>query len=439
MASREGLYAQVSQLGIYCLILGAINMINPVPSGLNHTYGLVLCASGIVIQAEANRLRRCGFYNGRPNRYGPRGPYKKRNFMEDIERIFEDDSDRQFKSWARMSRQSFDRLLHLIKDDEVFKSKGRKPQVPVHYQLAAYLIRYGYETGSKTSSKIKVSEGATYKCCKRVTRALRKLRPAYVSWPTNAEKREIKLLYESFGFPGAIGAIDGTYFRLLDKPKYRSMSYYCRKKFYAINMLAVVDIDGRFIYYDIGWPGSVADVSIWKRSHLWLNRDSYLGPREWLMGDNGYTLTQYVITPFDVHDLRNVGTREQQQKRQWNKALSSRRMVVEHTFGLFKKRFAYLQGIRGRHMYTIYRVLESLIVLHNILYEFGDLTEDLGPEEAALVMRQQAEARLQADDRVFEAPVPQNIAMQEYLEIGEERRKLLFEHWLETRNRRRRR
>ncbi|KAG8721138.1 hypothetical protein FRC09_008367, partial [Ceratobasidium sp. 395] len=201
MASREGLYARMSQLGIYCLILGAIHMINPVPSSLNHAYGLVLCASGIVIQAEANRLRRRGFYNGRANpsrgRYGPRGPYKKRDFMQDIDHLFEDDLASQFKSWARMNRQSFDRLLHLIKDDDVFKSKGRKPQIPVHYQLAAYLVRYGYESGRKTASKIKVSEGATYKCCKRVTRALRKLRSAYVSWPTNAEKREIRLLYES--------------------------------------------------------------------------------------------------------------------------------------------------------------------------------------------------------------------------------------------------
>ncbi|KAG8689705.1 hypothetical protein FRC09_012296, partial [Ceratobasidium sp. 395] len=150
-----------------------------------------------------------------------------------------------------------------------------------------------------------------------------------------------------------------------------------------------------------------------------------------------YSLTQYVITPYDVHELRNLSACEKRQKKQWNKALSSKRMVVEHTFGLFKRRFAYLQGIRGRHMYTIYRVLESLVVLHNILHEFGDLPEDLGPEEAALVMQQQAEARLQADHRVFEAPVPENVTAQEYLQIGEERRRLLFEHWLENRNRRR--
>ncbi|KAG8784653.1 hypothetical protein FRC12_018449 [Ceratobasidium sp. 428] len=71
------------------------------------------------------------------------------------------------------------------------------------------------------------------------------------------------------------------------------------------------------------------------------------------------------------------------------------------------------------------------------MYEFGDLPEDLGPEEAALVMQQQAEARLQADHRVFKAPVPENVTAQEYLQIGEERRRLLFEHWLENRNRRR--
>ncbi|KAG8714365.1 hypothetical protein FRC08_012034, partial [Ceratobasidium sp. 394] len=208
VSPNELLYTQAAQFGSLCIALGALNLINPVPGVLNQGYGLMLCMSGVVIQAQAIRLRHRWLFGHRSGRYGLRGPYKKSKLFERIEQVFDDESGRYYKSWLRLNKSSFNRLLHLIKDDEVFKSKGRKPQLPVHYQLAAYLIRFGSTTGTKTSWAIEVSEGSVYNCCKHVTRALRKLRPAYIRWPTAEEKIEIKLAYQDEGFPGAIGAID---------------------------------------------------------------------------------------------------------------------------------------------------------------------------------------------------------------------------------------
>ncbi|QRV88235.1 DDE superfamily endonuclease [Ceratobasidium sp. AG-Ba] len=348
------------------------------------------------------------------NRYGPRGPYKKRDFTADIEAIFENESDRYFKSWLRMPRTSFDRVLHLIKNDDVFKSTGRKRQIEIHIQLAAYLIRYGYTTGTKTSSKAKVSEGSVYKCYD--------------------EKREIKLMYQEDGFPGAIGAVDGTYFQLLDKPKFRPMAYLCRKKFWAVNALIVVGPDERILFYDLGWPGSVADVTIWKRCHLWLNRDRYLAPDEWLFGDKGYTLTKYMIIPFEEYEIHDAEPQMKRTMKKWNKSMSSQRIVVEHTFGRLKARFAYLQGIRGRHMRTIYRVIESLFILHNVLLDFGDFAEDLGAAEAAEVMQARAEAQLNARHRMqLPADDGDNLDATlgiDPLRIGRERRRQLVEYWV---------
>jgi hypothetical protein len=133
-----------------------------------------------------------------------------------------------------MNQVLFERVLHLIKDDNVFKSNGRKPQLPVHYQLAVYLMRYGSTIASKVSGQLKIGEGLVYKCCKRVTHAIRKLRPIYLRWPNKAEKQALKKEYQEEGFPGAIGAIDGTYIQLLNKPRVRPMSYLCRKKFPAV-------------------------------------------------------------------------------------------------------------------------------------------------------------------------------------------------------------
>jgi hypothetical protein len=59
--------------------------------------------------------------------------------------------------------------------------------------------------------------------------------------------------------------------------------------------------------------------------------------------------------------------------RAFNRRLSSVRIVIEHTFGLFKGRFPCLRGL-GPHtsMQEIYRTIEALIVLHNIAIDLND-------------------------------------------------------------------
>ena len=39
---------------------------------------------------------------------------------------------------------------------------------------------------------------------------------------------------EGFGWPGAIGAVDGVLFKLKDTPAVDAIYYYCRKKFYGV-------------------------------------------------------------------------------------------------------------------------------------------------------------------------------------------------------------
>ena len=39
---------------------------------------------------------------------------------------------------------------------------------------------------------------------------------------------------EKSGFPGCLGAADGTYIQLADKPLQNPYAFWCRKKFYAV-------------------------------------------------------------------------------------------------------------------------------------------------------------------------------------------------------------
>lgn len=54
-----------------------------------------------------------------------------------------------------------------------------------------------------------------------------------------------------------------------------------------INIAVAIDGFGRAIFYDIGWPGSQNDISIFKHSSIWTKWDKYFGEGEYILGDKG--------------------------------------------------------------------------------------------------------------------------------------------------------
>ena len=62
------------------------------------------------------------------------------------------------------------------------------------------------------------------------------------------------------------------------------------------NIQATVDHECRFTSYELGWPGSVTDVKIWKNSHIWMHRRKYFKNGEYILLDKGMiSLVQYSV------------------------------------------------------------------------------------------------------------------------------------------------
>ncbi len=53
------------------------------------------------------------------------------------------------------------------------------------------------------------------------------------------------------------------------------------------NVQATVDHEGRVTSFELGHPGSVPDVTVWKESHLWQNRRDYFMDGEYVLADKG--------------------------------------------------------------------------------------------------------------------------------------------------------
>lgn len=134
-----------------------------------------------------------------------------------------------------VNRTSFEHLLELIQEDTAFRSTGRKPQLPVRYQLAAFLGRFGSETAVRLATTLGISEGLIYNACTQVTRAFRRICCTHLSWPDTVTQLATKSNMQARGFPGAVTVVDGMLVPLKDKPWTDPWLYWCRKKMYAVS------------------------------------------------------------------------------------------------------------------------------------------------------------------------------------------------------------
>lgn len=69
------------------------------------------------------------------------------------------------------------------------------------------------------------------------------------------------------GFPGVIGAIDGTHVEIR-KPSREPDGWVDRQGKRTMHVLAVCDADARFIYHCIGCPGAFHDARVLRLSGL---------------------------------------------------------------------------------------------------------------------------------------------------------------------------
>ena len=180
-----------------------------------------------------------------------------------------------------------------------------------------------------------------------------------------------------WGFPQAIGAIDGTHIPIL-RPQESASDYYNRKGYYSVLMQGVVDFRGLFMDVNIGWPGKVHDARVLVNSSFYRKCNSGIMFPDWrsnlggldvplvILGDPAYPLMSWLIKPY----LENSGTTPQE--RYFNYRLSRARMVVENSFGRLKGRWRCLMKRIDAHISNVPGIVGACVVLHNMCEIYGD-------------------------------------------------------------------
>ncbi|CAK1604037.1 unnamed protein product [Parnassius mnemosyne] len=234
------------------------------------------------------------------------------------------------------------------------------------YASGCYQLPVGLQWGCSMSQK------SVSRVVHAVTEAINeKLLRKYIKFPMTPEGRraaKAKFRNAPQPFPDAIGAIDCTHIKIL-APKLHEEAYVSgHHEGHSLNVQVVCDPDLLILNINAKWPGARHDAHIWANSPVrsTMKRHFDNGDRRtWLLGDDGYPLEPWLMTPIKNQHL---GTPE----RRYTDAHGSARNIIERCFGVLKSVFRCLSHQRQLmyEPYTAGLIVNACAVLHNMRIKY---------------------------------------------------------------------
>lgn len=199
------------------------------------------------------------------------------------------------------------------------------------------------------------------------------LSPMYLRTPeTETEWLNVSREFgQEVNFKQCLGSIDCKHIRIT-KPKNSGSVFFNRKKFFSIQLLAIVDAEYRIRYLDVGKEGSRADVTVWNECSFKkkLDQGKLNIPRSNLddlpyvfVGDGGFELTNNFMVPYRQKSLINS------MRKVYNFRLTRARRLVEQVFGILANRFRVLFRPMNVSPHTAKKITAAICVLHNLLID----------------------------------------------------------------------
>lgn len=274
--------------------------------------------------------------------------------------------DRQFIKIFRLSKDAVHYLCNVLQLPlQRTRSNGLSIETQVLAALSFFAIG-SYQKAVGNDYLVSLSQPTVSRAIKAVILAINQLiAKDWIQFPKTEEKRAAlkRRFQEEKNFKGVIGCIDCTHIAIV-RPKEHEEAYANHKGFHSINVQAVASHDLEILSINARFPGTVHDSFIWKNSavreemiRLW---DS--GNRStWLLGDSGYPLEPWLMTPI-------INAPEESAEARYTQCHSSTRNCVERMFGLLKNVWRCLLGHRVLHYDLIMaaNITVACAVLHNI-------------------------------------------------------------------------
>ncbi|XP_071959857.1 uncharacterized protein [Antedon mediterranea] len=285
-------------------------------------------------------------------------------------------SDETFRSHFRMCRATFDRLAEQLRPLVERQDTTFRRAIPYRERVGIVIWWLATPTEYRTlANMFGIAISTLCVLTRQVVSALlnHQFFQRYISLPQGDRLDRVIEGFSRKGFPQCAGAIDGTHLPIIG-PSNNKADYHNRKGWYSIILQAVVDHKYRFTDVYAGWPGRTHDARVFAHSDLPILADRNNGllfSRDknaiingidipvCLIGDPAYPLKPWLMKEF-VHNANLTSA-----QRNFNKTLSSARVVVENAFGRLKGRWRRLMKRNDVTVGFSSEVIAACCLLHN--------------------------------------------------------------------------
>uniref|UniRef100_A0A1B0DHP6 Uncharacterized protein n=1 Tax=Phlebotomus papatasi TaxID=29031 RepID=A0A1B0DHP6_PHLPP len=289
-------------------------------------------------------------------------------------RLRDEAPETEFKEAFRMSRESFWKLVGLLREDLQHRPNPISTRLPVPPEKQAALTVYRLASCAEyrvVGDVFGIHKSTVCQYFHRVVKCInRKLLVRQIRMPNQHECRESAQEFESIcSLPQIIGAVDGSHIPI-SSPEDGRKDFLNRKGFASIILQATVDHNKKFIDISVKYPGSCHDAFVFKNSCLYLRKEQLIPTSnfQWngvtipylIIGDPAYPLLPWLMKDY-------YGSNLSQEKEQFNKRLNRARVCVEIAFGRLKGRWRILLK-RSEIWYSFMpKVVAACCTLHNFV------------------------------------------------------------------------
>lgn len=288
-----------------------------------------------------------------------------------------------FRQQLRVYKNTFEIILHILGPRLERRNSRFRNCLPPEKVLALGLYRLAHGNSySSIGPAFNVGKSTVIEAVQDVVNGLYELRNEHIKFPeTLAEvNSSIATFADLTNLPNVVVAIDGSHVRI-KAPNESAPDYFSRYQQHDFIIQAIVNGRKIFIDFACGFPGSMHDARVLRRSTIFqkaeqgdiltqptVNVDgNEIGP--YLLGDSAYPVSPWLMKPYPE------GTRDRREIT-FNKEVSSGRVKVECAFGILKNRWRILLKRFDSGINFAIRTAVACAVLHNICIRNGDEWEE---------------------------------------------------------------
>ena len=284
-----------------------------------------------------------------------------------------------FRQQLRVNKDTFEIIRRALGARIVRENSRWRDCLPPEKVLALGLYRLAHGNSYSTTGPVfNVGKSTVIEAVQDVVNGLFEIRNEHIKFPETLAQvtTSIETFSELTDLPNVVGAIDGSHVRI-KAPVDSAPDYFSRYQQHDFIIQAVVNGKKLFLDFACGYPGSMHDGRVLRRSRIFRKAEQReilttptvnvsgreIGP--YLVGDSAYPLSPWLMKPFPE------GTRDPDEIR-FNKELSSARVKVECAFGVLKNRWRILIKRFDSSVDFAIRCAVACAVLHNICLRNGD-------------------------------------------------------------------